>query len=93
MRDDQLNNIRKLMTVPKKLNDQNFCKKKDLKVNLLKIFKNSLLLIRELNESSKDNNQVKQKDYKDFVRSSIVKLFLKISRNLTMQQFLKWSQI
>ena len=72
MRDDQLNNIIKLMTVPKKLNDQIFCKKIEMKKNLLKIFKNSLMLIRELWEAAKDPNQVKKKDYKDFVRSSIV---------------------
>lgn len=72
LRDDQLNNIRKIMTVPKKLNDQTFCKKIDLKKNLLKIFKNSLLLIKDINEESKDPNQIKKKEYKDFVRSTIV---------------------
>ena len=74
LRDEQLNNIRKLITIPKKLNDNNFVKKIEIKKNLLKIFKNSLLLNKELWEAAKDQNSSKKKDYRDFVRSSIVPL-------------------
>ena len=76
LRDNQLINLRKLMTIPKKLCDPIFCKKIEIKKNIIKIFKNCISLIVELNEASKDHKNFKNKDYREHIRSLIVSLIL-----------------
>jgi hypothetical protein len=81
LKDEQLNNLRKILTIPKKLNDQNFSKHKELKIGLLKVFKNSLILVKDLYDISENQTPNKKKEYKDFVRSIIVIIF-KFLKNL-----------
>ena len=43
---------------------------------IIKIFKNCISLIVELNEASKDHKNFKNKDYREHIRSIIVSLIL-----------------
>jgi hypothetical protein len=70
---DNLTALRKIMVIATKLNDPNFFKRRELKVNLIKIFKLSIYLINVLNESLKIRKA--RKEYFDFFREIIVKSF------------------
>jgi hypothetical protein len=69
---ENLSGLRKIMVVPKKLNDSNFIKNETCKTNLLRILKSSLRLVRDLNEQSKDRKFSKKKEFQDFVKNAIV---------------------
>ncbi len=70
---DNLTTLRKIMVIATKLNDQNFFKKRELKVNLIKIFKLSIYIINVLNETFKLKKA--RKEYYDFFREIIVMCF------------------
>jgi hypothetical protein len=66
---DNLMSLRKVMVIVTKLNDPRYYKKKELKFNLVKIFKLSVNLISILEENK---NKKAKREYKDFFRDLIV---------------------
>jgi hypothetical protein len=66
---DNLMSLRKVMVIATKLNDPKYFKRKELKVNLIKIFKQSVYLISILEESK---GRKTKREYKDFFRDLIV---------------------
>jgi hypothetical protein len=66
---DNLMSLRKVMVIVTKLNDPKYFKKKELKFNLIKIFKLSVYLISILEENK---NKKSKREYKDFFRDLIV---------------------
>jgi hypothetical protein len=66
---DNLLSLRKVMVLANKLNDPRYYKKKELKLNLSKIFKLSVYLISIIDENK---NRKSKKEYKDFLRDLIV---------------------
>ena len=67
------NELRRLMLLPKKLNDKTFCKYYDIKINLLDIF---LLLIEILNQIYDDKENKKFHEYKLSITNIMVNTFL-----------------
>jgi hypothetical protein len=67
---DNLMSLRKVMVIVNKLNDPKYSKRKEIKLNLIKIFKLSVYLIGILEENK---NKKSKREYKDFFRDLIVK--------------------
>lgn len=68
-----LSTIRKIMVVPKKLIDTAYCKDPEIKSNLLVLMRLCLVMLRDLYEAYlKDKTFLKNKEYADFVKNTIV---------------------
>ena len=73
---DYISNLRKLMIIPKKLTDSNFCEDLEIKGCLLQLMKLNLLMLRDMFEflNKKEGNFSRySKEYQDFIRNSVVK--------------------
>jgi hypothetical protein len=74
---DNLSGLRKIMILPKKLLDGQYCRDYETKMNLLVLMKMNLQIMRDLNEAAiKDKTDGKSKEFIDFVRNTIVKKFI-----------------
>ena len=82
---DNIINLRKIMVIATKLNDVNFFKNLDLKLNLILIFKLSITIINSQLENSRKSKE--KKENLDFFRDIIVTLLL-IRMNILTIRFL-----
>jgi hypothetical protein len=70
---ENLSGLRKMMILPKKLLDGEYCREYKTKMNLLVLMRLNLQIMRDLNEAAiKDKSQGNSKEFMDFVRNTIV---------------------